>query len=284
MLKYVQSRLLSAMADLGYIMDNMAAVPSRKNNLSQLSQTEEFQRLKRQNEELILLNRSKDEFIAITSHQLRTPATAVKQYLGLLLEGYSDPLTEGQKDFLAKAYENNERQLHVVDDLLRIAQLDLDKLKLRRRKVDLRRVVIESAAALGSLFEHRDQRLVLSLPDEPVLGLVDKDRIRQVTENLLENASNYSQDHTKIIVSVKKLSGGQCRVVIKDEGVGISQKDMPKLFLKFSRIPNPLSNTVNGTGLGLYFCKRVVELHGGRISVRSSVGKGSIFAISLPAA
>jgi signal transduction histidine kinase len=109
----------------------------RKATNSLMSMEEALAALIQRNEELISLSQSKDEFIAITSHQLRTPATGVKQYLGLLLEGYSDPLTPGQRVFIEKAYENNERQLHIVDDILRIAQLDLDKIKLNPEMLDL---------------------------------------------------------------------------------------------------------------------------------------------------
>jgi signal transduction histidine kinase len=143
------------------------------------------------NEELISLNKSKDEFIAITSHQLRTPATGVKQYLGLLLEGYAEPLTENQKIFLEKAYENNERQLHIVDDILRVAQLDLDKIRLELAYTDIREIIQEAVSALEGRFQLRNQTVKITSPDELVLVKIDAEQLRMVIENLLENASNY---------------------------------------------------------------------------------------------
>jgi two-component system phosphate regulon sensor histidine kinase PhoR len=249
---------------------------------SSLSMEEALAALIQRNEELVSLNRSKDEFIAITSHQLRTPATGVKQYIGLLLEGYAEPLTENQRLFLEKAYENNERQLHIVDDILRIAQLDLDKIKLDLAFVDLREVLNDAIATLEGKFHAHDQKIVFSQPEDPVLVKIDAEQIRMALENLLENASNYSPEGKKITVKLSKTKDDSARITIKDQGVGIDSTDIPKLFQKFSRLNNPLSNTVSGTGIGLYFCKKIIELHSGKISVRSAVDKGTTFTIILP--
>jgi signal transduction histidine kinase len=247
-----------------------------------MSMEEALAALIQRNEELISLNQSKDEFIAITSHQLRTPATGVKQYLGLLLEGYADPLTPSQQTFIEKAYENNERQLHIVDDILRIAQLDLDKIKLRRELFDLGVVVQEAIDSLRGKFERKRQKAKIVSPAGGVVAKIDIEEMRLVIENLLENASNYSPENKTIIVTLNAAKNGQAKISIKDQGVGIDKQDIAKLFQKFSRINNPLSNTVNGTGLGLYFSKKIVELHGGRIWVRSTPSKSTTFIILLP--
>jgi signal transduction histidine kinase len=124
---------------------------STRSSHNVMSMEEALAALIQRNEELISLSQSKDEFIAITSHQLRTPATGVKQYLGLLLEGYADPLSPNQKVFVEKAYENNERQLHIVDDILKIAQLDLDKIKLNPEIYDLKILIQAAIESLQSL-------------------------------------------------------------------------------------------------------------------------------------
>lgn len=249
-----------------------------------MSMEEAFATLIKRNEELLSLNKSKDEFIAITSHQLRTPATGVKQYLGLLLEGYAEPLTKTQKMFLGKAYENNERQLHIVDEILRVAQLDLDKLVLHPFKIDMRKVVEAAASALEGKVKERSQTLTLMLPKEPIYAKVDAEHFRMAIENLLENASNYSADCKKISVSLKMLKNSHLRITVADEGIGIKEADVNKLFQKFSRLDNSLSHNVTGTGLGLYFSKKVVQLHGGTIRVHSKVDKGTKFIITIPPA
>src|SRR5690242_12366111 len=101
----------------------------------------QIERLKRQNNELKQINSSKDEFIALASHQLRTPATGVKQYLGMLLEGYMGPIPDAQRDFLQKAYDSNERQLSTINDLLQIAQIDSNKIVLHPAEFDMGRLI-----------------------------------------------------------------------------------------------------------------------------------------------
>lgn len=239
--------------------------------------------LKQKNRELLLLNRSKDEFIAITSHQLRTPATGVKQYIGLLLEGYGDPLSKNHKLFLEKAYENNERQLHIVDDILRVAQLDLDKVRLTIQTCDLYTLIEDAAASLSAKFKTRGQQVRISKPDTPMVASVDSGQIRLALENILENASNYSGDNSKISITLEKPTAKTVVIEITDKGVGIDPADFSKLFQKFSRIRNPRSNSTNGTGLGLYFTKKIITLHKGEITVKSALSKGTTFTITLPA-
>jgi two-component system phosphate regulon sensor histidine kinase PhoR len=247
-----------------------------------MSMEEALAALIQRNEELISLNTSKDEFIAITSHQLRTPATGVKQYLGLLLEGYADPLTPSQQTFIEKAYENNERQLHIVDDILRVAQLDLDKIKLNRELFDLGVIAQDAVDSLQGKFNRRRQKIRVNFPPEPVVAKVDIEELRLVMENMLENASNYSPEGKTITISLSTTKNQEARISIKDQGVGIEKQDIAKLFQKFSRINNPLANTVNGTGLGLYFSKKIIELHGGKVQVKSTPGKSTTFIIVLP--
>lgn len=226
------------------------------------------------------LEQAKDEFVAIASHQLRTPATAVKQYVGLLLEGYSDPLTEGQKMFLERAYENNERQLQIVQEILKVTQLDLQKVQLRPQRVDLRDVISDAVDGLRNHLSEKNQEITVILPSKPVRRTLDPDQLRIAIENLLENASNYSREHTTVCISLRELKD-RVRITVKDEGVGIDAADIPKLFKKFSRIPNPLSIEVSGTGLGLYWAAKIVEMLGGYIHVNSQINKGSRFTINL---
>jgi PAS domain S-box-containing protein len=231
--------------------------------------------------EEIALERAKDEFVAIASHQLRTPATAVKQYIGLLLEGYADPLTENQKTFLERAYESNERQLNIVQEILKVTQLDLERVSLKREPVDLVKVVQTAVNNLKSNFDLKGQQLDFPRPRQPVIAEVDKQQLGIAVENLLENASNYTWEGKKITVTIRQLKK-RFKIMIKDEGVGIEKPDMARLFQKFTRIPNPLSVQSGGTGLGLYWANKIVHLHGGYIHVSSIPDKGSTFTINLP--
>jgi two-component system phosphate regulon sensor histidine kinase PhoR len=237
--------------------------------------------LERRNLRLEELNAMKDEFIGIASHQLRTPATGVKQYINLLLDGFADDLNDNQKMFLERANESNDRQLHIIDDLLRVARIDSDGFAIRKTEVDPVLMVEEVADILKSKLDRRHQQLVIKKPKQSISVNADPDNLRMVLENLIDNASNYTANEKKITISFKD-GKGFTSIIIKDEGVGIDKKDYPKLFQKFSRIPNQFSVLIDGTGLGLYWAEKVVSLHNGSIDVRSEVGKGSTFTINLP--
>ena len=230
--------------------------------------------------QLIEINRSKDEFIALASHQLRTPATAVKQYVGMILEGYAGEITPEQERFLMSAYESNERQIQVVNDILRVAKLDLKKISLKKVKTDIGNLVDSILHDAASTFKGRDQSVKYNKSKKAVYGLVDTEYLRMALGNIVDNASKYTPPGKSITVLVGKDDiSNRAFVTIKDQGVGIAQEDMEKLFKKFSRIDNPLSVRVGGTGLGLYWSNEVIELHGGTIDVESELGKGTTFNV-----
>jgi PAS domain S-box-containing protein len=242
-----------------------------------------LQTLAEQREQLIAMNKSKDEFIMLASHQLRTPSTGVKQYLGMLLEGYSDPVTPGQQTLLQSAYESNERQIKIVDDLLRVARVDAGQIVLSRTPCDLVALIRSAIAEQRSTFKAREQTVVFRPTVRTAAAFIDVELFNIVLENLLDNASKYSLEGTTTTVEVLK-SRSSIRILVRDSGVGIPKDKQQKLFQKFSRIDNPLSDTVNGTGLGLYWARKIVELHGGTLKVDSKVGQGSTFGIALPLA
>lgn len=232
-------------------------------------------------DQLIELNRSKDEFIALASHQLRTPATAVKQYLGMVLQGYAGDVDEKQRTMLARAYESNERQINIVNDILRIARLDLDKIILHRHQIDVVELITAVIDDLEISLKPRRQTVIFNKPFAPIMISVDPENFRMALSNLLDNASKYTPDGKTITVTLS-LGAKQLKIAIQDEGVGIAAEDFSQLFKKFSRIDNPLSVKVGGNGLGLYWSHEIVSLHGGKISVTSVLDKGTTFTIQLP--
>lgn len=236
-----------------------------------------------QRQELIGLNKAKDEFISLASHQLRTPATGVKQFLGMLIEGYGGELTPEQMRFAKRSYESNEREITIINDLLKVAQIDAGKMKLQRQKVDIAKLIQEILDEQHSQFNERNQEISYQKKAGQIIASVDKDRLRMVLENLVDNASKYTPARKKIVISLSKAKDNSVKINIKDEGVGIPKQDIDKIFNKFVRIDNQLSVMVGGSGLGLYLVKKIVDLHDGRISVRSTLGKGTVFTLSLPA-
>jgi two-component system, sensor histidine kinase and response regulator len=230
---------------------------------------------------LIDINRAKDEFISLASHQLRTPATAVKQYVGMVLEGYVGDISDAQKNMLETAYQSNERQLQIVSDLLRVAKVDASHVRLNKTEVNVGELVCATLKDLSSKFEQLHQTVAIEQPDTPVLATFDKDNIRMVLENIFDNASKYSGPDKTITVSISS-TDTEASIAVHDQGVGIDPADQSKLFIKFSRIDNPLSAEVGGTGLGLYWAKKIMDLHRGAITVTSAEGQGSTFTVSLP--
>lgn len=228
------------------------------------------------------VDRMKSDFISIASHQLRTPATAVKNYVAMLRDGFAGELNEQQYKFAEKAYESNERQLGIVNDLLLVATTEARSLVLRKEYVDLRQLVEEVVEQQQEIIQSRNQQLQIYLPSEPVECEVDPSYFKMVIDNLLSNASKYTPESGKIVIKVRELKN-RIAFSVKDTGVGIEKTDIDKLFRKFTRINNSLSSKAGGTGIGLYLLKQIVELHGGTVTVKSDHGKGTTFTVTLKA-
>jgi signal transduction histidine kinase len=261
----------------------MAAVVAERERTQRqeelLAQKAEF--LTQQRARLLALNKAKDEFISLASHQLRTPATIVKVYTGMLLGNYSEELTDDQKNLLKTAYDNNEQQLALVDSMLRVARLDTGKIVLKKEKVDLAQLVEEVIGSYNGNFAARQQTVRFQHGKQQYVTHADKEKVRKVLETIIDNASKYSPAGKKIDIRIKRREHSLA-VAVQDNGIGIVKKDIKKLYKKFSRIENPLSTSVNGTGLGLYWAKKVVDLHHGSIEVVSTPNKGSTFTLILP--
>lgn len=238
-------------------------------------------KLKQQQKQLMELNSSKDEFISIASHQLRTPATGVKQYIGMLLEGYGGKMTKVQIKMLKTAYESNERQLRIIDDLLKVAQVDAGKVTLIKTPTDLVELVEDAIDEQADKFKNKRQGISFKHSHPEIITSVDPDRMRMIIENIIDNAGKYSPESENVFVELKQASD-RIEFSVTDNGVGIAKKDLSQLFRKFSRVDNELSTLVGGTGLGLYWVKKMVALHGGTIVVTTKLHQGSTFTITIP--
>lgn len=224
---------------------------------------------------------AKDDLLSLASHQLRTPATVVKQYVGMLLQGYAGDLTPRQLDMLDNAYNSNERQLEIINQLLYVARLDAGRITLHPKRVDLGKLIHELVRELGATVAERNQSLTFKSPKRPVTAEVDPHYIRMVFENLLSNAIKYTPEGGAITLEIKRTASG-VKAMIRDTGVGIPEDVQSTIFDKFTRVENELSTDVNGSGVGLYLTRQIVELHGGTIEVASTPEAGSVFTVSIP--
>ncbi|MDB5181663.1 MAG: sensory box histidine kinase [Candidatus Saccharibacteria bacterium] len=237
--------------------------------------------LQQQQKEMQRLSITKDEFISLASHQLRTPATAIKQLLGILLEGFKGDLTDEQLTVIQKAYDSNERQIAIVNRLLSVAQLDGGKVKLQKLPTDIAVLIKDIVEEYADTIARREQAVHIAIPTSLPEINIDAEHLRMALENLIDNASKYTLAGGKITITAKTAKN-MLRIEVKDSGVGIAADDISKLFIKFTRIPNELSQKVGGSGLGLYWAYKVIELHGGTMQVASDIHKGTTFAVLIP--
>lgn len=224
---------------------------------------------------------AKDDLLSLASHQLRTPATGVKQYLGMVLQGFAGNVSARQKSLLEKAYASNDRQLSVINEVLHLAKIESGRITLAKKDINIVELVQDVINEQAPDIKRSNHIVTLQLPLRPVLINADDHMLRMAVENLVSNAIKYTPAHGKIKVSVSS-TRQLVRISVKDSGIGIDQQDMPKLFKQFTRLQNEMSFQVSGTGVGLYLVKHLVEMHGGRVDVVSVRGQGSTFTITLP--
>ncbi len=241
----------------------------------------EAELLIRRNEELEMISRTKDEFVALASHQLRTPATAVKQYVGMVLQGYVGNISDTQTEMLDKAFESNERQIEIINQILNAARVDTGRLVLTLAPLNVQTQLQGIVEDMRPSIEQKGHTFTAALGHKSAEIYGDNGYLRMAIENVIHNASIYTEAPGHIDVTLKK-TAKNILVIISDNGVGIRKADMHKLYTKFSRIHNPLSVQAGGSGIGLYLTAEILRLHGGNIAVESKIHKGTTFTLSLP--
>lgn len=237
--------------------------------------------LKEQQRELRKVNKSKDEFISIASHQLRTPATAIKQLLGLYADGIITDIPDRHLQVIKRAYESNERQISIVNNLLLVAQVDAGELQLVLTECNIIKLIKDSLSEFNDLAENKGQSLTFTNSATAKTITADYQNMRMALENIISNAIKYSYNNGTIKVIVSD-DDKNFYINISDNGVGIATGDLEKLFKKFTRIQNDLSEKEGGTGLGLYWASKIIALHNGKIDVTSRLNEGTTFQIILP--
>lgn len=229
------------------------------------------------------LDRLKSEFVAVVSHEIRTPLTSVKGAVELLADDRYFKNTDQQGKLLTIAHANAERLLVLINDILDFSKLESASLPMNIERQRLEPVVHQAAQNLRTMMEEKRIHLELLLSPELPDLMLDSNRVAQVLTNLLSNAIKFSQPGGRIVISAEPWEGG-VRIGVRDHGEGIAPQNLPKLFRKFSQIDSSSTRKAGGTGLGLVICKGIVEQHGGRIWVESTLGEGSTFYFTLPAA
>lgn len=231
--------------------------------------------------ESVNIQSAKDELLALASHQLRTPATGVKQYIGMLREGFVGTFTPAQKKLLDKAYASNERQLGTINEMLFVARADAGQLQLDFKHFEFKQVLQDIVdEQLGEMKKKRLDHKV-KIPKKALPVYADKQYLRMAVENVISNAVKYTKDGGRVDIELTA-SHGMVVLRISDTGVGVAEADYSMLFKKFSRIPNELTSQVSGSGIGLYLARQVVDAHKGEIQFKSTPSRGSKVTLRLP--
>jgi GAF domain-containing protein len=232
------------------------------------------------------VDRLKSEFVATVSHELRTPMTSIRGYVDVLLMGAAGAVNENQAHFLHIIKNNTERLNILVNDLLDVSRIESGRVTLSPQALDLREIaedVIEDILR-RSQEENKPMALSLNAPKKLPAVYGDVERVRQILGNLVDNAYHYTPENGTIIVQIHPNGGNEVQVDVRDNGIGIPLEDQARVFERFYRGEHPLVLGTPGTGLGLSIVKQIVEMHKGRIWMKSTgvPGDGSTFSFTLP--
>lgn len=235
--------------------------------------------------------REQAEFISTASHEMRTPVASIEGYLGLALNPNTAQVDEKARDYISKAQEAAQHLGRLFQDLLDVSKAEDGRLSNHPNVVDVTSFIEDVADGLRPKAEEKGLRLFYTpTMDEGARGErsltpvfyanVDNDHLREIVSNLIENAIKYTLQGD-VIVDIKG-DDEYVSISIKDSGIGIPREDIPHLFQKFYRVDNSQTREIGGTGLGLYLCRRLAEVMGGRVRVESDLGKGSTFFLDVP--
>ena len=265
------------------ILDETSQVIEYSHRLEQKSnELEEATReLKDANERLKELDRLKDDFVSTVSHELRTPLTAIRA-LSEILHDNPDMEKEKRQEFLGNVVKETERLTRLINQVLDLAKIEAGKGEWELNRVDLGELIESAVGATSQLLLEKSINLQQTMHTSPVYVQADKDRLMQVVINLMSNAVKFCE-HGTGKVSIRFLTAhGLARIEVQDNGPGISADKHEQIFEKFRQISDTMDDKPMGSGLGLAICKKIVEYHGGRIWVESSLGKGATFIFTLP--
>ena len=237
--------------------------------------------LRESNQKLIEMDATKDEFVSMASHQLRTPLTSVKGYISMVLEGDVGKITKEQRQLLGEAFTSSERMVHLIGDFLNVSRLQTGKFIIDTHLTDLSKVVEQEVEGMRQIASTHSVKLVYKQPARFPELYLDENKIRQVIMNFIDNAIYYSPESKEIKIALT-VEDGDAVLRVTDKGMGVPADVQKKLFTKFFRAENARKQRPDGTGIGLYLSRKVIDGHGGHLVFESTEGKGSTFGFRLP--
>ncbi len=247
-----------------------------------ITESKKAEDILRENERLIYTSKAKSDFLASMSHELRTPLNAVIGFSELLKQNIAGELNQKQGRYVEDILTSGNHLLALINDILDLSKVEAGKVELVVEKLSVPQAVNEGLTLVKEKAMRHNIKLKTEL--DPELEFIEADRLRfkQILFNLLSNAVKFSKPEGGIVTVKTKKEGGMVRISVSDTGIGIEEEDMGKLFKEFEQISAGISRKYGGTGLGLVISKKLVELHGGKISAESRYGEGSTFTFLLP--
>lgn len=230
-----------------------------------------------------IIEKLKTEFVSITAHQLRTPLSAIKWTLRMILDGDVGKIAEQQKELLAKTYQSNERMIKLINDLLNVTRIEEGRFLYNVQKQDMIKIVKKVIIPLKEMAQRKGLKFELEIAKEKIPKVeLDREKISLVIQNLVDNAIHYTKSG-EIKVSLKYLKKEkQILFSVKDTGIGIPRGQQDRVFTRFFRAANAIRAETEGTGLGLFISKNIIKAHEGRIWFESNKDKGTTFFLTLP--
>jgi len=243
---------------------------------------EQNARLQWQSQEVERANRLKSEFLASMSHELRTPINALIGYSALLIDGVLGDINERQRDALQRGRAAAEHLLALINDILDLAKIEAGKMPLHLEEVELRDVISEVAQQIEPMVRKKTLEFVIDIGlDCPTLH-TDRTKVRQVLLNLLSNAVKFTNRGRVSVVARCAAAGEGVCIDVVDTGIGIREKDLQAIWEDFRQVDQSRTREYGGTGLGLSITRKLLDRLGGRVSVGSQYGEGSVFSVVLP--
>jgi len=229
-----------------------------------------------------MIEQMKTEFVSLAAHQLRTPLSAIKWTLRMLLDGDLGGITDEQRNFIEKTYKSNERMIDLINDLLDVTRIEEGRYLYKPVRTQMETIVKFVVDSYQDEASKRQLKIEFKAPKKKLPSvLIDVEKIRLSVQNLIDNAIRYSKPGGKVTVSVG-YAKKELEVIVKDSGVGIPADQQKRIFTKFFRAANVMRMDTEGSGLGLFIAKNIIEAHGGRIWFESEEGKGTTFSFALP--
>ena len=233
------------------------------------------------------MDKSKSEFVSMTSHQLRTPLSAIKWTFHMIMNGELGPITADQRSFLEKGYESSEKAIAVVNDWLNLGYLQANKNKYQIIPTNISELIDRVVLEFDQRVKEKNLSLVVERPKSGLPQIeIDPIKFSMIMENLIDNAIKYTQAGGKITVTINddKVNGPERTIEINvaDTGIGIPKAEQEKLFQQFFRAGNAASLAPHGSGLGLFIIKNLVEGHGGKVWFESAENLGTKFHVAIP--